>query len=83
MRNKLVYILDKKPDATKDKKGAWQLYHYAKTLSFRTKIPLLRMRRGLFDENDYFEFSPAEGEIRGDDKKTVHSLRNGTITIES
>lgn len=63
VRNNLVYILDYKPGASKDKKAPWQLYHYALALSFRTKIPLTSMRCAWFDENVYYEYNPKETDI--------------------
>ena len=64
VRNNLVYILDYKPDASKDKKAPWQLYHYASALSFRTKIPLENLRCAWFDENVYYEYSPAQTDAK-------------------
>ncbi|MDH7517078.1 MAG: hypothetical protein QHH19_01860 [Candidatus Thermoplasmatota archaeon] len=69
VRNNLVYILDYKPGASKDKKAPWQLYHYARALSFRTKIPLQAMRCAWFDENVYYEYSPSEAKIKPVTKK--------------
>ncbi|MCX6665890.1 MAG: hypothetical protein NT038_07545 [Euryarchaeota archaeon] len=63
VRNNLVYILDYKPDATKEKKAPSQLYHYATALSFRTKIPLEHIRCTWFDEQAYYEYKPAEARI--------------------
>lgn len=63
VRNNLVYILDYKPDAAKDKKAPRQLYHYAVALSFRTKIPLKSMRCVWFDKHSYFEYSPTEADV--------------------
>jgi ATP-dependent exoDNAse (exonuclease V) beta subunit len=59
VRNDMVYILDYKPDAAKDRKAAGQLYHYAAALSFRTDIPFEQIRCAWFDKDDYFEFSMA------------------------
>jgi len=57
-----IYVLDYKPDASKenDKKVASQLFLYASGLSFRTKIPLMRFRCAWFDQNNYYEFNPWE-----------------------
>jgi len=63
VRNDLVYILDYKPDASKDKKAPWQLYHYARALSFRTKVPLKAMRCAWFDEESYYEYNPSEANV--------------------
>jgi len=63
VRNDLVYILDYKPDAAKDKKAPWQLYHYARALSFRTKIPLKSIRCAWFDEESYYEYDPSEANV--------------------
>lgn len=60
VRNDLVYILDYKPSASREKKAPWQLYYYALALSFRTKIPLKSMRCAWFDETVYYEYSPTE-----------------------
>jgi len=63
VRNDIVYILDYKPDAAKDRKASWQLYHYARALSFRTKTPLQAIRCAWFDENMYYEYNPAEANV--------------------
>lgn len=60
VRNDLVYILDYKPGAARDKKAPSQLYHYAIALSFRSGVALERIRCGWFDEKDYFEFTPSQ-----------------------
>ena len=60
IRNDMVYILDYKPKASKEKKATGQLYHYALALSFCTQIPLNRIRCAWFDKDDYFEFAPAQ-----------------------
>ncbi|MFH1682512.1 MAG: hypothetical protein ABIA37_01825, partial [Candidatus Woesearchaeota archaeon] len=58
---KKIYILDYKPNAAQEntKKVAFQLYHYAKAFSFRTKIPLKQIRCAWFDEVDLFSFDPS------------------------
>lgn len=60
-----VYILDFKPGARKEnrRKVASQLYLYASGLSFRTSIPLEKMRCAWFDDKVYYEFSPAEAKV--------------------
>lgn len=63
VRNGLVYILDYKPGASKDKKASNQLYHYAVALSYRTKIPLDSIRCAWFDEDAYYEYNPAEVDV--------------------
>jgi len=65
IRQGRIYILDFKPNAAKEKeqKAASQLYLYAIGLSFRTKISLDSMKCGWFDENNYFEFNPADAEV--------------------
>lgn len=75
VRNNLVYVLDYKPGASKDKKAPWQLYHYARALSFRTKIPLEAMRCAWFDENSYYEYKPSEATIKPLTKEVVRTLR--------
>ena len=60
VRRDKAYILDYKPDASKDKKAPQQLYHYAVALSFRAKIPFESIRCAWFDEKSYYEFSLAE-----------------------
>ena len=60
VRNDKVYILDYKPNASKDRKAPWQLYHYALALSFRAKISLGNIICAWFDECAYFEFSPTK-----------------------
>ncbi len=56
VRNNLVYILDYKPNASKDKNAAGQLYHYALALSYRAKLPLDSIRCAWFDKDSYYEF---------------------------
>ena len=60
VRNDCVYILDYKPNASKDKKAPWQLYHYALALSFRTRIPLDCIKCAWFDKESYHEYSPSQ-----------------------
>jgi len=64
VRNNLVYLVDYKPNAAKDKKAPNQLYHYAKALSYRTKIPLDKIRCAWFDEESYFEYEPASAKVK-------------------
>lgn len=66
IRQGRIYILDFKPMAVQenDQKVVSQLYFYARGLTFRTRIPLKVFRCAWFDENDYYEFSPAEAEIK-------------------
>lgn len=63
VRNDLVYILDYKPDASKDKKAAQQLYHYAVALSFRTRVSLKNIRCAWFDKDSYYEYSPTNAKV--------------------
>jgi len=60
IRNNLIYILDYKPSAIKEKfeKVSTQLYLYALGLSFRTGINLDKIRCAWFDDKNYFEFEP-------------------------
>ena len=57
-----IYVLDYKPDDSKDNEEniASQLFFYASGLSFRTKIPLMKFRCAWFDQNNYYEFNPWE-----------------------
>lgn len=66
VRNNKIYILDFKPGAEKEKeeKVASQLYLYASGLSFRTGISLDRFICAWFDDSIYYEFSPAEADVR-------------------
>jgi transposase-like protein len=64
VRNGVVYIMDYKPNASKDKNAANQLYHYASALSYRTKIPLDKIRCAWFDEEAYFEYSPQDASVK-------------------
>ncbi|MFH1431706.1 MAG: hypothetical protein ABIG84_00620 [archaeon] len=66
VRNGLVYILDFKPDAFKEKaeKVASQLFFYASGLSFRTGIKLDKFRCAWFDETVYYEFDPSSAKVR-------------------
>jgi len=58
VRNNLVYILDYKPDAAKQRTAKDQLYHYAVALSLRAHVPLHKIRCAWFDDKTYHEFSP-------------------------
>lgn len=69
IRNNLVYILDYKPEASKDRKATWQLYHYACALSFRAKVPIEAMRCTWFDEESYYEYNPSEANVTPIKKK--------------
>ena len=64
VRNNLVYMLDYKPNASKDKKAASQLYHYASALSYRAKVPLDKIRCGWFDEESYYEYAPYDANVK-------------------
>jgi ATP-dependent exoDNAse (exonuclease V) beta subunit len=66
IRQDKIYILDFKPGASRenDDKVASQLYLYASGLSFRTSIPLKEFRCAWFDDMVYYEFNPAESNIR-------------------
>lgn len=59
IRKGLVFILDYKPGAEREKKAASQLMLYARALSYRTSISLKNFRCAWFDESDYFEFEPS------------------------
>jgi len=61
-----IWILDFKPDASKEKpqKVASQLYLYALGLSFRTGISLKKIRCSWFDEKNCYEFNPSELKIK-------------------
>lgn len=62
IREQKAFILDYKPEATKQNKQnvTSQLYLYALGLSFRTGTPLNKIRCAWFDEENYFEFEPAK-----------------------
>lgn len=66
IRQGRIYVLDFKQMAAQEneQKVTSQLYLYAVGLSFRTGIPLKMFRCAWFDENNYYEFSPAEAEIK-------------------
>ncbi|HDD60702.1 MAG: hypothetical protein DRN35_02405 [Thermoplasmata archaeon] len=57
-----VYVLDYKPDAEGEHPEA-QLYFYALAISFRTKVPLQKIKCAWFDESVYYEFSPAKARV--------------------
>jgi len=63
--NGQVYILDYKPEAAQENERhvASQLYLYASGLSFRTSIPLERIRCAWFDDSAYFEFEPTTAKV--------------------
>jgi len=64
VRNNLVYLIDYKPNASKDKKAANQLYHYASALSYRAKVPLDKIRCAWFDEESYYEYAPYNAKVK-------------------
>ena len=64
VRNNLVYLVDYKPDALRDKKAANQLYHYASALSYRARVPLDKIRCAWFDEESYYEYSLHSAKVR-------------------
>ena len=64
VRNNLVYILDYKPNACKDKNALNQLYNYAVALSFRARVQLSKIRCAWFDEDTYYEYNPSEASMR-------------------
>ena len=64
VRNNLVYLIDYKPNASKDKKAANQLYHYASALSYRAKVPLDSIRCAWFDEESYYEYDPSTAKVK-------------------
>ncbi len=55
----LLYVLDYKPVAEKEKPIS-QLFFYAFALSVRTGIWLRNFKCAWFDEDNYYEFSPGE-----------------------
>jgi len=66
----LIYVLDFKPDASKEKseKVMSQLFIYAFALSKRTGIWLRNFRCAWFDNNWYYEFNPNEIILAADPK---------------
>lgn len=64
VRNNLVYLVDYKPNASKDKKAVNQLYHYASALSYRAKVPLDKIRCAWFDEESYHEYAPLSAKVK-------------------
>ncbi len=65
VRNGLIYVLDFKPDASKEneQKVASQLFFYASGMSFRTGIPLKNFRCAWFDDLHCFEFEPSKAKV--------------------
>jgi len=59
-------MLDFKPEAQRENEQqvASQLFWYASGLSFRTSVPLEKFMCAWFDDGVYYEFDPAEAEIR-------------------
>lgn len=57
IRNRLIYILDYKPEANKIN-PIEQLTVYALSLASRLKLPLKQFRCAWFDEHNYHEFMP-------------------------
>jgi len=64
VRGNNVHILDYKPNASKDKKAPQQLYHYAVALAFRAKIPFERIICAWFDKDAYYQFNPADADVK-------------------
>jgi len=58
----ILYILDYKPSACKEKKEkvVTQLFCYALALSIRTGVWLRNFKCAWFDSDNYYEFSPSE-----------------------
>jgi len=58
----IIYVLDYKPNAVKEKKEkvVSQLFTYALALSVRTGIWLRNFRCAWFDDKNYYEFNPCE-----------------------
>jgi len=63
IRNGLIYILDYKPGARKEKPFE-QLISYALALGSRTKLAIKDFKCAWFDEKDYFEFFPLHAVYR-------------------
>ncbi len=63
IRNGLIYILDYKPRARKEKPFE-QLISYALALGSRTKLAIKDFKCAWFDEKDYFEFFPLHAVYR-------------------
>ena len=59
-----IYVLDYKPDATKEKDALSQLYLYALGLSFRAGISMDKIRCAWFDETKYYEFEPRKAVVK-------------------
>ncbi|MBN2422620.1 IS1 family transposase [Candidatus Woesearchaeota archaeon] len=70
IRNKLIHILDYKPDA-KNQNPVNQLTIYALSLASRTKLAIKDFKCAWFDEKDYYEFYPLHTlyEKRGNKKR--------------
>jgi len=81
VRNNLVYILDYKPAAAreKDETVASQLYLYASGLSFRISVPLDKFRCAWFDDKNYYEFEPKKAKV-GYPKTDVHKKHRQQMT---
>jgi len=60
IRNKLIHILDYKPEANKIH-PIEQLTIYAMALSRKLNLELYHFKCAWFDENNYFEFFPLQG----------------------
>ena len=82
VRNDLVYVLDYKPEAAreKDETVASQLYLYASGLSFRISVPLDKFRCAWFDDKNYYEFEPKKAKVRYPTTKHSQKQRQQTIT---
>lgn len=59
LRNGLVHLLDYKPNAC-DIDPVNQLLIYALAFASRTRLPLLHIQCGWFDERDYYSFYPLQ-----------------------
>lgn len=59
LRNGLIHLLDYKPNA-RDINPVNQLLIYALAFASRTRLPLLHIQCGWFDERDYYSFYPLQ-----------------------
>jgi len=57
IRNRLIHILDYKPEASKSK-PIEQLTIYSLALSRKLNLPLYHFKCAWFDESSYYEFFP-------------------------
>jgi len=74
IRNKLIHILDYKPEANKVN-PVNQLTLYALALASRTKLALKDFKCAWFDENNYYEFFPLHAVYEKRENRKIYKCK--------